>query len=90
MSFQMICVGCQTIGDCVLLKCESVLTSEQELIIKDLYWKISKKYNVAFSYWECQIELASVSIASYHCNDVVGKDDVCNLFLKGGNTFSLG
>ena len=42
MSFQMICVGCQTIGDCVLLKCESVLTSEQELIIKDLYWKISK------------------------------------------------
>ena len=49
-----------------------------------------KKYNVAFSYWECQIELASVSIASYHCNDVVGKDDVCNLFLKGGNTFSLG
>ena len=23
-------------------------------------------------------------------HDVVGKDDVCNLFLKDGNTFSLG
>ena len=79
----------KTIGDCVLLKCEAVLTPEQELIIKDLYWRISNKYNVAFNYRECEVELAAINIASYHCNDVFGKD-VCNLFLKDENTFSLG
>ena len=62
---------------------------EQELVIKDLYWRISKKYTVAFNYRECEIELAAISIASYYCNDVFGKD-VCNLFLKDENTFSLG
>ena len=65
------------------------LTPEQELVIKDLYWRISKKYTVAFNYRECEIELAAISIASYYCNDVFGKD-VCNLFLKDENTFSLG
>ena len=79
----------KTIGDCVLLKCAAVLTPEQELVIKDLYWRISKKYTVAFNYRECEIELAAISIASYYCNDVFGKD-VCNLFLKDENTFSLG
>ena len=50
---------------------------------------LSKKYTVAFNYRECEIELAAISIASYYCNDVFGKD-VCNLFLKDENTFSLG
>ena len=35
------------------------------------------------------LPLAAISIASYYCNDVFGKD-VCNLFLKDENTFSLG